>query len=129
MYVWLAVDRVRNQVVDLEVTESREFSSWLPMAMRLESKYEIDITTSDDCFTYQKYKISNQHIVTKSETALVESKNSLIRHYLARFNRKTKRFTKAMGMAKHSLILLFNKDVVCGVLNNTSIFSYQYPHM
>ena len=112
MYVWLAVDRVRNKVVDLEVTESRDFSAYLPMALRLEKKYNIDITASDNCFTYQKYQISKKYVVTKSETALVESKNSLIRHYLARFNRKTKRFTKAIDMAKHSLILLFNKPMI-----------------
>ncbi len=112
MYVWLAVDRVRNQVVDLEVTESREFGAYLPMAMRLEKRFFIDISVSDDCFTYQKYRIAKQHVVTKSETALVESKNSLIRHYLARFNRKTKRYTKAIDMAKHSLILLFNKSII-----------------
>jgi hypothetical protein len=27
VYIWLAVDRVRNQVVDLEVTTSRDFNA------------------------------------------------------------------------------------------------------
>jgi insertion element IS1 protein InsB len=48
-------------------------------------------------------------LVTKSETALVESKNSLIRHYLARFNRKTKRYSKALDMITNSILILFNK--------------------
>lgn len=30
IYVWFAVDRVRNQVVDFEITELRDFSSYLP---------------------------------------------------------------------------------------------------
>jgi len=45
----------------------------------------------------------------KAETSLVESKNSLIRHYLARFNRKTKRDSKAMDMIENSLLLLFSQ--------------------
>ena len=94
------------------MTESRSFSDWLPMAFRLQERYDIDITASDDCFTYQKFRIAKQHVVSKAETCLVESKNSLIRHYLARFNRKTKRFTKAIDMAYHSLILLFNKSMI-----------------
>ncbi|WP_157211911.1 hypothetical protein [Rickettsia akari] len=59
---------------------------------------------------YGKYKLALQHVVTKVETALVESKNSLIRHYLARFNRKTKRYNKALDMIENSLLLLFNKN-------------------
>lgn len=57
-YIWLAVDRVRNEVVDFEVTTDREFSSYLPMAMRLQSRFDIDITASDYYAIYSKYKIS-----------------------------------------------------------------------
>ncbi len=32
------------------------------------------------------------HITNKSETSLMKSINGLIRNYLARFNRKTKRY-------------------------------------
>ena len=34
---------------------------------------------------YPSYKAAEKHCVSKAETSLVESKNSLIRHYLARF--------------------------------------------
>ena len=50
--------------------------------------------------------------MTKKETALVESKNALLRHYLARFNRKTKRYSKAKDMIENSILLLFNKAFV-----------------
>lgn len=39
-------------------------------------------------------KIPEQHTMTKSETHLIESSNSSIRDNLARFNRKSKRFSK-----------------------------------
>jgi insertion element IS1 protein InsB len=98
IYIWLAVDRDRREVIDFEVTESREFSAYLPMAMRLEEAYKIEISCSDYYDVYGKYRISKERYMTKSETSLVESFNSLLRHYLARFNRKTKRYSKAVDM-------------------------------
>ena len=106
------MDRVRNEVVDFEVTTDRDFSSYLPLAMRLEEKYSIDISASDYYPIYKKYQISKTHIETKKETALVESKNSLLRHYLARFNRKTKRYSKSLEMINNSILLLFNKSIL-----------------
>ena len=110
-----AVDRVINEVVDMEVTDSREFSAYLPMALRLQKKYEIDISVSDYYAVYGKYQIANKHIMTKKETALVEAKNSLIRNYLARFNRKTKRYSKSIDMIYNSILLLFNKSLLLSI--------------
>ena len=76
------------------------------MAYRLEKQYNIEYLCTDAYETYSKYIISKQHTTTKTETALVESFNSLIRHYLARFNRKTKRYSKKLDMIIDSLILL-----------------------
>ena len=54
------------------------------------------------------YTISKRHTTTKAANALVESNNSLIRYYLARFNRRSKRFNKAFDMIEPSLLILFN---------------------
>ena len=86
------------------------------MALKLERKYKIKIMCSDAYPVYSKYRIAQKHIVTKAETSLVESKNALIRHYLARFNRKTKRFSKSIEMIYHSLILLFNKNKIQDII-------------
>jgi insertion element IS1 protein InsB len=98
------------------VTKSREFSAYYAMALRIERKYKIDYLCTDNYDVYSKYKISTKHTTTKAETALVESNNSLIRHYLARFNRRTKRFSKAFDMIGHSLLLLFNKHLISIVI-------------
>ena len=50
--------------------------------------------------------------VSKAEPSLIESKNSLIRHYLARFNRRTKRYSKVFDMIFNSLLILFNKSLL-----------------
>jgi insertion element IS1 protein InsB len=99
------------------VTDSREFSAYLPMAFRLESKYKIEISCSDYYDVYGKYKIAEKHYMTKSETSLVESFNSLLRHYLARFNRKTKRYSKAIDMIYNSILMLFNKEMLISIIS------------
>ena len=86
------------------------------MAIRLEGRYNINYLCTDAYDAYSKYKISEQHIITKSETSLVESFNSLIRHYLAKFNRKTKRYSKSFDMISNSLLLLFNKKILATVI-------------
>lgn len=58
------------------------------MAFRLDESYNIEISASDYYAVYGQYKIVGRHIMTKAETSLVESTNSMIRQYLARFNRK-----------------------------------------
>lgn len=87
------------------------------MALRLDSKYKIQISCSDYYDVYGKYNIAEKHYMTKKETSLVESFNSLIRHYLARFNRKTKRYSKAIDMIKNSILLLFNKNLIASIVS------------
>ena len=110
--MWLAVDRNRNKIIDVQVTETREFCEYYAMANRIEKRYSVNILRSDGYDVYAKYQIAKRHVVTKSETSLVESKNSLIRHYLARFNRQTKRYSKAIDMIENSLLLLFNRNLI-----------------
>jgi len=50
-----------------------------------------------------------KHVQTKAETYTVEGYNSIIRHFLARFRRKTKCYSKSIEMVHLSLLLLFNK--------------------
>ena len=115
MYVWLAVDRNRNKIINIKVTHSRDFQAYYPIALELEEQYKINILCTDGYDVYGKYKIAKKHVVTKAETSLVESKNSLIRHYLARFNRKTKRYSKALDMIANSLLMLFNKNLLMSI--------------
>ena len=49
------------------------------------------------------------HIRSKTETCLIECVNNRIRHYLARFRRKSLCLSKSIEMLEYSLYLLFNK--------------------
>jgi IS1 family transposase len=65
------------------------------MTQRLKKKgYKVQILCTDGYEGYGYYKLAERHVVSKAETSLVGSKNSLIRLNLARFNRKTRRFSK-----------------------------------
>ena len=111
------MDRSRNKIIDIRVSESREKSVFLEMAWDLEKKgYKIKILCTDGYEAYSYYKLAEKHVITKAETSLVESKNSLIRHYLARFNRKTKRYSKAFDMILDSLLILFYKSWLLSIL-------------
>ena len=87
------------------------------MALRLEAAYDIEISCSDHYDVYEKYRIADAHYMTKAETALVESFNSLIRHYLARFHRKTKRYSKSIDMIYNPILMLFNKKVLMSLFS------------
>ena len=111
------MDRDRNKVIDIVVSKKREKWVFMKMAQRLERKgYKVEILCTDGYEGYGYYKLAARHIVSKSETALVESKNSLIRLSLARFNRKTRRFSKALDMMFFSLIILFYKTTLLDIL-------------
>ncbi len=75
------------------------------MAMRLESCYQIDNLCTDEYKVYQQYKIAKQHIISKSETCLIEARNSSLRDNIARFNRKSKRYSKSFLMMELSVYL------------------------
>lgn len=117
IYIWLAIDRQRLKVVDFEVNSSRGFEAYKPLADRLKSGYNIEISCSDYYAVYDQYPIAKKHVSSKAETCLVESFNSLIRHYLARFNRKTKRYIKAVDMMANSILLLFHKSLLISIFS------------
>jgi insertion element IS1 protein InsB len=100
--------------LDFEVGD-RTKATYTALALRLEEKYNIKYLCTDKYEAYCYIKIAEKHVRTKAETALIEAKNSIVRHYLARFNRKTKRFSKALDMITASLRLLFNKELLLSI--------------
>lgn len=85
---------------------------YVRMAQRLEREgYKVSILCTDGYEGYGYYRLAKRHVISKSDTSIVESKNSLIRLNLARFNRKTRRFSKAFDMIFASLIILIHKSL------------------
>ena len=69
---------------------------------------------------YSEILPEEKHIQSKKETFTVEGYNSLFRHFLARFRRKTKCYTKSIEMLVYTVFLFIAKR------NNllSSIFAY-----
>jgi insertion element IS1 protein InsB len=61
---------------------------------------------SDHWRAYEKVIPPDMHYQGKDETYTVESKNSQIRHYLAKFRRRTKCYVKSIENVVMSLKLL-----------------------
>ena len=49
----------------------------------------------------------NKLVQSKAETPIIESQNGRVRHYLARFKRKTLCYSKSVAMANLTLLLFF----------------------
>jgi len=58
---------------------------------------------------YEQFVPLEKHRQSKAETFTVEGYNSLFRHFLARFRRKTKCYSKSETMLRYSVLLLMAK--------------------
>ena len=70
---------------------------------------EVGVYCTDYWKSYQQFLPDYKHVISKSETYTVEGYNSIIRHKLARFKRKTKCYSKSQSMIEGSLKLLMNQ--------------------
>ncbi len=97
--------------------ETRDLFAYRKLTYRIKRKFKINILCTDGSFAYQKIKLSNKHVISKSKTCLVESKNSVIRRRLARFHQRTSCYSKAMDMISASLLLLFNEELLYSIIS------------
>jgi len=72
-------------------------------------KIPVNTYNTDHWKSYSEFIPKEKHVQSKALTYTVESYNSRIRHYLARFRRRTKCYTKKLYMMKYSLRLLILK--------------------
>ena len=70
-------------------------------------------TDANSCYdvVFKEMNIPEPHTMTKTETYFIESSNSSIRDNLARFNRKTKRFSKNIKGLYYALKLFIYRDI------------------
>jgi IS1 family transposase len=90
-------------------------SNFLKMALELEKNYKIRYLCTDGNPAYGYYRLAEKHVVTKSETCLVEAFNSSLRDMLARLNRRTKRASKSTEMLRLAVQMLIHKQITYNV--------------
>ena len=59
----------------------------------------------------------NKHTITKAETYTAEWLNNLLRHYIARFHRKTHCYSKSEEMVNLTLTLFSMKKEMLSIFN------------
>jgi IS1 family transposase len=69
---------------------------------------------ANSCYdiAFAQLGISELHTMTKAQTHLIESSNSSIRDNLARFNRKSKRFSKSIKALSYTLKLFIYRAIL-----------------
>ena len=106
-WIWIAVDRHNKKFINFSVGD-RSHKTGQELYDKIKSK-NIQKIMTDNWKAYEQIIPKEQHTRSKRETYTVESYNSLLRHYLARFKRKTKCYSKSIDRVKEAILLLFLK--------------------
>ena len=107
-WVWLAYDRDGRRVCAVELGR-RDTATCKGLWAQLEM-FDLEHVCTDYYSPYEKIVPEHLHIQGKAETAAVEGLNSRIRHFLARFRRKTFCYSKAIHMVKATLTVFFTDN-------------------
>ena len=100
IWIWLAVERAKQEIKGF-VIGNRSSKSFDKLS-KITEYVEPEIYATDDYGTYDIINPDN-HIVSKAETYTVERTNRRLRHYLARFVRKSYCVSQSIEMVANSL--------------------------
>ncbi|MFC1659501.1 IS1 family transposase [Pseudomonadota bacterium] len=80
------------------------------------NKYDVRLFTADSWRVYRKLIPENKLVQSKKQTYTVESMNNKVRHYLARFRRRTCCYSKSVLMVEMSLLFFLQNDLLSSIL-------------
>ncbi len=78
-------------------------------------KIDCDKYCSDHWDVYKKFLPKDKHIQTKAETFTVEGMNNQLRHYIARFHRKTHCYSKSIEMVENTILLFMHREIAISI--------------
>ena len=108
LWVWIAIDRYTQDVLGFSVG-SRGKKAFKELVRKIE-KYSVGYYATDGWKIYNILS-SSKWLIGKKHTTQIESLNANVRHYLARFARKTRCYSTCPEMVELSLFLPFLKDL------------------
>jgi len=106
-WLWLAVCRTSRKILAVEVGR-RSKKAFAPMLKKL-AKITCNKFCTDGYQVYNSMLPERKHRKGKQHTFTVEGMMSVVRHFLARFRRKTRCYTRSEDMAK-AAVLVFAKQ-------------------
>ena len=114
--IWTAFSRHRNRVVAYHIGDKGVASAMAIYRLTKQAVGNIEIvyTDANSCYrlAFERHGVPEPHTQTKAQTHLIEASNSSIRDNLARFNRRSKRFSKTHQMLAITLDLFFNRHTM-----------------
>lgn len=102
LWIWIAIPALTGRVLAIEMG-SRGAKTLKRLWARLQHLKPFYVAT-DEWKVYRKVFPKSLLVQTKKLTARIESTNSRVRHYLARFHRKTFCYSKSPHMAETAKI-------------------------
>ena len=106
LWIWIAVSRKTRRILAIEIG-SRGRKTLRKLWARIRHLKPFAVAT-DKWKIYRSIIPANLLVQTKKLTQTVESVNGQVRNYLARFNRKTKRYSKCPNMVEALLAILWH---------------------
>lgn len=108
VWIWVAVCRQSRHLLSAVVRDRTEQTAdkfWKQVQARLGDNGSETRFYADHYEVYGIIVPAKQLVQSKKETYTVEGQNSLIRHFLARFHRRTFCYSKSLEMLTYSLAL------------------------
>ncbi len=114
--IWTAYSRQQRRVVAYHIGDNGVSSALALYELTKQAVHDIAMifTDANSCYrlAFERNGVPERHEQTKAQTHLIESANSSIRDNLARFNRRSKRYSKSMQMLDITLDLFFNRHLI-----------------
>ena len=105
----MAIDRVTQDILGYQ-TGDRSYKTGIKFWEKI-NKIPCSKYASDYWEPYTKFVPKDKHLQTKAETFTIEGWNSRLRHFVARFHRRTHCYSKSIEMVDNSLLLFTHKDM------------------
>ena len=103
LWIWLAFDRSGQRLVDWECG-GRDAATLNRLLERLKP-WSVKLYCTDDYAPYDTLLPVGRHYIGKDETVAIERVNSRLRHWFARFRRRTCVVSKALEMVDATIAL------------------------
>ena len=113
-WIWLAVNRSSGVIIDF-VIGTKGVKTGKELWNKIKD-IDCEKYCSDYWEAYQKFLPKDKHIQTKAETFTVEGMNNQLRHYIARFHRKTRCYSKNTEMIENTILLFMNKNIAVSMV-------------
>src|SRR3954469_13941054 len=103
LWIWLAFDRSGQRLIDWQCG-NRDAATLNRLLERLKL-WSVTLYCTDDYAPYDTLLPVGRHYIGKDETVAIERVNSRLRHWFARFRRRTCVVSKALEMVDATIAL------------------------